>query len=297
MNGQSKTTKQKLLNFGYKQRKPLSVATHHIEVVDITPIMATMQIPFHKLVKLIEIDITEQLRSKVSYRQSTAFGTVEQALVVRQVVPIRTVPYHTASFGRIKQDYLLREIFHEIHIHIVFPAKLVELVDAMVGHLAEGIETYRQQSFPVDAHEIASDIHLQHEARTGVVAAFFQDVALEPSYAVVRASAFDTAVAVLDEGALEQLVRVVEIKMMHNAVAEMGGKHLAPLGVGDDKAFGGQRLVGAVPQGIAQRFEILFEMKLETMLIGLVAFVAASVKVGRVEVFKQLFAGHVFVVL
>lgn len=87
----------------------------------------------------------------------------------------------------------------------------MELVDAMVGHFMEGFETYRQQSFPVDAHEIASDIHLQHEARSCVVTAFFQDVALEPSNAVVRSSPFYAAIAILDKGALKQLMRVVEI--------------------------------------------------------------------------------------
>lgn len=79
---------------------------------------------------------------------------------------------------------------------------------------------------------------------------------------------------------------------MNNAVAEMGGKHLPFLWVGDDETFRRQRLVGAEVKLVAKLFEITFQIGLEALLIRFVALVAAGIVIGRVKVRKELFGGH-----
>ncbi len=55
--------------------------------------------------------------------------------------------------------------------------------------------------------------------------------------AKMRPSTLDAAVTVLNEGSLEHLMRMVEIEMVDDTVAEMGCEHLTTLGIGDDEAI------------------------------------------------------------
>ena len=70
--------------------------------------------------------------------------------------------------------------------------------------------------------------------------------------AVMRSPSLDTAVTILNKCPFEHLMSIVEIKVMDNPIAEMGGKYLTTFGVGDDEAIRRQRLIGAVPQSIAK---------------------------------------------
>ena len=83
-------------------------------------------------------------------------------------------------------------------------------------------------------HEVAADVHLQHPAGLLPVLALATDMLFQAVYAVVRAAPLDAGIAVLDEGPFQQLVRIIIIKVVHDAVAEVGGKHLALLRVGDE---------------------------------------------------------------
>ena len=159
----------------------------------------------------------------------------------------------------------------------------------MTGHLVNRGKAYLQQALPVDVHEITPDVHLHQITGNGIVLTFFPDMFFKPPYSVMRTASLDAAVAVVDECALIHLMRVVVIKMMHDSVTEVGGKHFTLLGVVDDKTRRWQGLIGAVPQGIAQRFEVFLQMRFKMKLIGLVAFVAAGIIVSLTQVGKKPF--------
>ena len=74
--------------------------------------------------------------------------------------------------------------------------------------------------------EIATDVHLHHIAGHGVVLAFFLDVFFKPPDAIVCASFLDATEAVVNKCALKDLMRVIVIEMMYDAVAEFGSEHL-----------------------------------------------------------------------
>ena len=160
----------------------------------------------------------------------------------------------------------------------------------MPGHFVDRGKAYLKQTLPVDVHEITTDVHLHHIAGNGIVLAFFPNMLFKSSYAIMRAASLDAAVAVVDESAFIHLMRVVVIKVMHDAVAEVGGKHLTLFGVGDDKTGRGQRLISAVPQRITQRFKVFFQMRLKMKLIGLVALMAAGIIISLTQVGKKPFS-------
>ncbi len=72
----------------------------------------------------------------------------------------------------------------------------------------------------------------------------------------------------------------------------MCGEHFATFRVGDDKTIRRQRMIGAVNKFIAQSFEILLPVRLETSLIRLVALVLACIEICLAQVLIQLFALH-----
>ena len=227
--------------------KPFLVGTDHIEVVHITAIMSAFQLALHELVKDIEIDIAEQLRSQVADGQAAAFRRVEQTFVERQPFPIRLLPLHPATYSWIKQDNGLGKILDEIHIHHILPLFRPMTRHPMAGHLVDGGKADSKQTLPIDMHEIATDVHLHHITGYGIILAFLPDMLLKPFYAIVRATSLDATVAVVDESALIHQVCVVVIEVMNDTVSKVGGKYLAFFGVGDDETGRGQRLVGAIP--------------------------------------------------
>ena len=93
-----------------------------------------------------------------------------------------------------------------------------------------------EQTVTVDVHEVAPDVHLQHPAGQLPVVALAAEVLLQAVDAVVRAAPLDAGVAVADKGALQRLVRVVEVEMMHDAVSKQRSEDLSLLGVVDDES-------------------------------------------------------------
>jgi len=161
---------------------------------------------------------------------------VVQRLVVRQLVPVGRLADDVAAVDGVESDYLAREVFHELHVDYVPPPLLAVFRHLVHRHLSQCAEADVQQFFSVDVHEVAADVHFHDVARAGVVMALAADVLLKSLDAEVCAAALYATVRVVYEGALVQLVGVVVIEMVHYPVAELGGEHLAALGVGDDEA-------------------------------------------------------------
>ena len=138
---------------------------------------------------------------------------------------------------------------------------------------------------------VALQIHLQHVARHLVVLALAAYVAFQSGDAVVGAAMADAAIRVLYKGALQHLVYVVIIEVMHHTVAKLRGKHFAPLRVGDDEAGRGAGAVAARPQLVAQLLKVRLGMPLEVLLIGFLPLMPAGIEIGLVQVGKKLLTG------
>lgn len=77
----------------------------------------------------------------------------------------------------------------------------------------------------------------------------------------VCASVVDTAVAVVDEGSLEEGVCVVVEKVVDDAVAEMCGKHFAHLGLVYHETGGWKWPVCGVDELVAEGCEVVLEVE------------------------------------
>lgn len=134
----------------------------------------------------------------------------------------------------------------------------------MMGHLVNGSIANLKQATAINMHEITSYIHLHDIARNGIVLTFLPDVLFQSFNTIMGSSVLDAAVCVVNESTFLKEMRIVVIQMVDNPVAELGGEHLAFLGVGDDKTSGRMRLIGAIEKLITQLIEIAFKILFKT---------------------------------
>lgn len=113
-------------------------------------------------------------------------------------------------------------------------------------------------------HKVAPDVEFHHIALLLPVPALLSDMLLHALNAVVCATARNTTVGVLNEGALKQSVSIVIVKMMHNSVTELSSEDLTLLGAFYDKTRRGFWHILMTQQCIGKRFEILVKVSLES---------------------------------
>lgn len=107
-------------------------------------------------------------------------------------------------------------------------------------------------------------------------------------YTVMGATPLDATIAVLDKGSFEHLVRVVVVKMVDDAVAEIGGEDLTYLRVSDKEASRGSSPVGSIVEFARQCDEVAIQVFFKRKLIGFVPLMTTGVVIGDVEVGKKL---------
>lgn len=86
-------------------------------------------------------------------------------------------------------------------------------------------------------HEVTPDIQVHSIARPLPIQRLLSAKVRNSANSVMRSPALDTRIAVLNERPLEELMRVVEIQVMHNSVSEHRSEDLPFLGVLHYKAF------------------------------------------------------------
>lgn len=107
---------------------------------------------------------------------------------------------------------------------------------------------------------------------------------LQPVDTIMGSSTLDTAVSIMNKGALVKDVRIVVIQVMDNPIAELGGEHLSFFGVGDNKTGGGMWLVRTSKKFIAQFVEVILQISLKTLLIWFVALMTTRIIISLTKV-------------
>ncbi len=286
---QPKPLRQHTPDLRHNRQQPVAVGTDDIKVIHIATIMAAFQFALHKLVEHIEIHIAEKLRGKVANRQSATLGRMEQTLVVRKVVPIGRVALDTTVFQRIEHNNLGCKVLDKINVNHFAPPFAPVLRHAVPRHPVNAFVANTKQTAAVNVHKITANVHLHHIAWNGKALAFLADMAFEPPNAVMSAAPLYATVGVVNESALKHFVHIVVVQVVNNAVAEIGGKNFALLGVGDYEAGRWARHVFARKKFIAEFVEIALKVCFETFLVGLVTLMTASIVVGIIKVGKKLF--------
>jgi len=106
----------------------------------------------------------------------------------------------------------------------------------VIGHLMDGVSSYLEKTVTPYVHEVAPDVQVHGVAGDRPVLTLLTDVHGQTLDAVVRATAFDAAIGVLDESTFKERVGVVEVEMMDDAVSKQRSEDLSLLGVVDDES-------------------------------------------------------------
>ena len=82
-------------------------------------------------------------------------------------------------------------------------------------------------------------------------------------------------------------MRVIIIKVMNDAVAELCRKDLSFLRVADDKAGGRAGLVGACPEFQTEFGQVVFEASFKLHYVRLLAFVPSGIVISLMKILKE----------
>ena len=136
-------------------------------------------------------------------------------------------------------------------------------------------------------HEISSNVKTHGIALELIVHRLLAYVLLQSFDTVVCAAPFDAGITVGDKGALENLMGVIEIKVVDYPVAEHGSEHLAFFRIVDDEAVRWSWLIASREQIVTKCVEVVLQVSLEFLHIGHLALMAGSVLKSDVEVEQQ----------
>ena len=106
--------------------------------------------------------------------------------------------------------------------------------------------------------------------------------------AVVCATSLYARITVSNECALEYLVGVSEIEVMHDAVTKCSTEYFALLGVGNNKALRGKCLISACQQVVTKLVQVLCQICLEFLHIRHLVLMPCRIVEGHIEVVEQL---------
>lgn len=233
---QSQMILEEPADLGHDSQQPVAVRADDIRVINITAIVSGTQRALHELVKLIEVDVAEKLAGEVTDRKAAAVGCMEQRLARVHSYPVFLETYDlTAGLG-IEHHDLLSKPADEVDVYAVGPCLRGVAADTVVGHLTDGAGGDPEQTVTPYVHEVAPDVQVHGVTRHGPVLTLLPDVHGQTLDAVVSAPSFDAAVGVLDESTFKELVTIVEVEVMDDAVSKQRSEDLSLLGVVDDES-------------------------------------------------------------
>ena len=73
---------------------------------------------------------------------------------------------------------------------------------------------------------------------------------------------------------------------MNNAVTKLSSEYFTPLRISNNKTGSWLWLVGSCPKLIAKMLKVRLSMPLKVLLIGLLSFMPASIKIGLMQIGK-----------
>lgn len=141
-------------------------------------------------------------------------------------------------------------------------------------------------------HEIAGNIHLQYEARPGIIAGYDGYLVPKPVDSVMGTASFDAGITVCDEPRLKERRDVIVQKMVDHPVAELSGKNLPHLRVVDNETSGRTGMIRPVQDGVPQTDQLALQIPFKSQLIIFTPLMLSGILVRPEEVKQQLFPGN-----
>ena len=198
---------------------------------------------------------------------------MEQRLVAWQAFPVVSRAVDDAALRWVVGN----DLAAQPHDDVLVATKILLLDELAQLALEQGL---------VDVHEKASDVEFQHIGILGVAVAALVHETGDAADAVERSLSGAATVAVVDEQPLEKRVEAADNVVVHDAVAEVGGKHLAQLGPTHDEGDARRNAVTSLVDVVAQLHKVMFVIQLKLQCALAVALRAAALEIGLKQVFQ-----------
>ena len=280
---QRRVVAQETPDGGDEREQVTGVVVHDVEVVHIAAVVLQTQPLFHIMVEIVQVEVAEKLRSQVADRQPASFGRTGEAFGSGQPAEQLGVAPIDASVQRVAMDDLSGKIAHDTEtVGSVVPAAGLRVglpSDPAQQPLRLGV-----QDVPVDAHEVAADVELEHITGFRVVLRAGAYVVFEPFDPGADALVLAAGVAVVDQDAFEIRREVLVDVVVHHTLAEVRRDDLAGNRLGDDETRRGSRDVFAPENGGRQFGEQLLAPELEAEAVVGRALMPAGQTIGPQQV-------------
>ena len=291
MQRKSQFVLEKVPDDGYQSQQAKPVVADYEEIVHIAAVVSFAQRALDEIVQLGKVDVAEQLRSQVADRQPAPFRRVKQAFRGRQPFPLAASTPDVTVVRRIVENDFARQVADQTVVEQLLPRLAVPGRSSREAR--ERVHKHPVELPPVDIHEIAPNVELEHVALPAKVVRARADVPLQPPDAVKGPHALAAGVAVGDKGALEHRRYIVEQQVMHYPVAEVGGENLALDRDVGNEAHAAPHPIASLVDLAVELDEILLEVHFEAELAISVPLVAPGIVIGGENVRQQFFVGHV----
>lgn len=130
---------------------------YYIEVIHIPSVVPYLESSFYHVVKLVQIDIAEELTGEVADRQSDALWLAKQALGRWQQHPFLLVVHHLAVQCVVFED----DAFYKEENKLRILSRDVTVLAFLFPLLHEFVVNNTVEDFLVDAHEIALNVQFE----------------------------------------------------------------------------------------------------------------------------------------
>lgn len=130
---------------------------YYIEVIHIPSVVPYLESSFYHVVKLVQIDIAEELTGEVADRQSDALWLAKQALGRWQQHPFLLVAHHLAVQCVVFED----DAFYKEENKLRILSRDVTVLAFLFPLLHEFVVNNTVEDVLVDAHEIALNVQFE----------------------------------------------------------------------------------------------------------------------------------------
>ena len=127
---------------------------YYIEVIHIPSVVPYLESSFYHIVKLVQIDIAEELTGEVADRQSDALWLAKQALGRWQQHPFLLVAHHLAVQCVVFED----DAFYKEENKLRILSRDVTVLSFLFPLLHEFVVNNTVEDVLVDAHEIINEL-------------------------------------------------------------------------------------------------------------------------------------------
>jgi hypothetical protein len=248
----------------YYLRQPFTTFMNENHIVNVATVVLHAKLILHKMVEIVQINITEKLRRQITYRQAAILTGIKKTLTAGKIAPVATPAAYLAILSRVVENNYLQKILHKL---VIKPTLLLMLLQNR-HHLFT-------QKPTVHTHKIALNIKLQNITIPRVVGRTSANKLISPLHTVERTLTLATTVSVIYKMPFKNRNYIITQKMVDDSIAEIRCKNLALHGSRHHKTDAGNGFVTTFDNLIKQLENLSFHFHFKQQSIARISLITA----------------------